>query len=192
MLIIISFSSSPHNSTKYLINGVYQGLGQLNIVTDSIKAFGYFQSYRTNYSISTVFFLYGKRLKEPDSLIYFITTFYPGEKDTITGKIYVINKRNLFVSLDRVPPGNEFSIDRTKDEFEIVKSKQWKGLGFIKKPQDYMAKSIYDTSKSIGYIIKGDCVALLDCKNGFFKVEYIGKTKNIIGWIPRDDIYLLF
>ena len=173
------------------INGIYNGLGSLYIITDNSEVKGYFQNYRgERNNFSTIFFFVGKRA-DNNNMIYEIKTFYPGDMDTIKGTCKILNPKNLEITLDETPPGDVFSINHNKDNFEIVKEKNWKGIGYIISNKVRLMPNPNNLKKSISYITKNDCVAILKKDNIWVQVEYIGKNRNRIGWILSEQIKIL-
>lgn len=168
---------------------MYQGLGELYIVTSGKTIAGFFQSYR-GHDFSTIFFIEGKR-SQKDKTVFSIKTFYPDNRDTIAGTLKIISPEKLEVTLEEVPPGGEFSIHRTRDDFEKVSKKSWRGLGFITEDKVFLSASPGEGNAPKGYIVKNDCVALIDSLNGYSKVEYIGKDRHRIAWIPTSAIRFL-
>jgi hypothetical protein len=169
------------------VSGVYQGQGQLYLVADENRVSGFFQSYR-GYDFSTVFFLTGQR-SAGKPLSFSLKTYYPGVNDTIAGKLTFLNEKEVKVDLERVPPGGEFSIKRTTDDFKRLETKKWKAIGFIQKDKVFLKTAPDEKSASSAYIVKDDCVALLDSAAGYSRIEFIGKEKTRVAWIETSAVH---
>lgn len=171
------------------ISGVYQGMGQLNLVVNDNRIEGYFQAYRGN-DFSTLFFLTGS-MAGNEPCAFSIQTFYPGAEDTIKGKITFLNENDVRLDLEKEPPGGEFSIKGTSDDFERSAVKRWKALGFINEEKVFVKAFPGDEKESRGYLVRNNCVAITDSSEGYSKIEYLGKDKVQIAWIPTSAIQLL-
>lgn len=186
-LLIALFCSSNTIAQRLKINGIFEGLGNLNILTRQDTVKGYFQNYRED-SFSTIFFIIGQH-KCNDT--YNIKTFYPSEKDSISGILKIFDSSNLEIILNEEPPGREFSIDGTKGDFNLIENKDWINIGYVNTSKVFLFSKPNEKNKTKKFILQNDCVAELQRKGNWVKVECIARKRNVIGWLHINTIKFL-
>ncbi len=72
-------------------------------------------------------------------------------------------------------------------EMDFAKGRPYIGCRAVNKVTTYLYSSPVDSAKTKMYLLKGDMVMILGVKEGWVKIEYIGK-KIIDGWIRKSEL----
>jgi hypothetical protein len=72
-------------------------------------------------------------------------------------------------------------------EMDFAKGRPYIGCRAVNKVTTYLYSSPVDSARTKMYLLKGDMVMILGVKEGWVKIEYIGK-KIIDGWIRKSEL----
>jgi hypothetical protein len=164
----------------------------LNIAIDSTKKTitGYYENKTgENGQFSCIFLFTGNFKSFKDNTIL-INSFYPGEEEIIQGKI-VCNKSTDFSLLLNDDHGGCWNVQSFKDEpvtFTLLQKENWIDIKIIKNSKVYFYTEPEETKKGKAFVLKDDCVKVLEQSGNWLKVVYEA-NKNTIGWIKSQDCY---
>ena len=167
--------------------GIYEGLGSLYIANNNNTITGFFQNYRGS-GFSTLFFLHGDISGKSQDSIHIRIYYPPDTAEFIEGFIRLLDSTRLIIKLAETPPGDCFGLDDNESEFSLNKKYDWKEITYIKTKSSYLYFRPSEKERSKSYLVKFDCIAIIERRSDWSKIDFIGKTGLKRGWIKLNTI----
>lgn len=171
------------------VSGNYNGL---SIAIDSINKTitGYYENKTGENEKFSCLFLFTGNFKTFNDKSIEVTSFFPGNNTKIPGKIIGKNMTDFSLILDD-DHGGCWNVQTFKEDpidFSLIKKENWIDIKIVKSDKVFFCTSPDETKKSKAYVLKGDCLKVLQCSGNWLKVVYEA-SKNTVGWIKSQDCY---
>ncbi len=166
--------------------------GELSIAIDSVKKSitGYYENKTGENEQFSCIFLFTGNFKTFNDKTIEVNSFFPENNNKIPGSITCKHVTDFSLILDD-DHGGCWNVQTFKEDpidFSLVKKESWIDIKIVKSNKVFFCDNPDETNKSKAYVLKGDCLKVLEYSDNWLKVVYEGK-KNTIGWIKSQDCY---
>jgi hypothetical protein len=189
IFIIITLFAINVKSQTFPLPGSYEGNMFLALDNQAQKFIGYYENQTGEGKFCCAFLFEGILSSAKDNSCKIIS-FLPNIGDTIKGTMKFIDKNSFSIKLDDDQPGC-WNVQSFKDDlvqFSLFQECKWIDIKIIKEPKAYFYSEPDNSKKKKAYLIKGDCIKVLEKNSSWLKVEFSAK-KTTIGWIRLEDCY---
>lgn len=186
------------NSFSQTISSGFYNWGTMSIAVDkaSGKITGCYENYKDldettqQFKYNCVFYFSGN-FTEGTKTFSIMTSLADG-RDTISGEIRIESEKKIRFHLnrDRKDCGQIEKFTETPTPvFESMEKKDWISIVVVRADKAYFYTSNNETAKSRRYLVKGDCIKILEQKGDWLKAEFTrGETMNLV-WMKKSDVF---
>jgi hypothetical protein len=125
---------------------------------------------------------------------YKIRTWYPGEKESITGELRFVETggKTIEIKLEKEPGGcgnvHPFSREVGEDKFPLDEKGAWSAVRVVSAKKAYFYSRPVSSARKKSYVVRHDSVRLFKSQKGWAEVEF-GTDKKTRGWLKESDLF---
>jgi hypothetical protein len=121
-----------------------------------------------------------------------LDTWYPDEQTghIETGSPIVLREKSgaWMATVTGDLPNCDAPTIETGDFLTLDKPEPWKSIGYINKSRSLLYSGPNEGSRTKGYLVRSDPVALLQGNSEWLHITYIGHGSNLSRWLKRPDL----